>query len=96
MDLHGAPASQNGFDNSGQRGDPNWYNPDDSSNIHRTYIVLEMLSDMVISWIDEGYMSEYTLYGVEVLNEPAGYFEDIWVECRDNFYPNSYLTLRYK
>jgi glucan 1,3-beta-glucosidase len=25
LDLHGAPGSQNGFDNSGQRGAANWY-----------------------------------------------------------------------
>lgn len=96
MDLHGAPASQNGFDNSGERGDPNWYDPNDSGYVDRTYIVLEMLSDMMISWIDEGHMSDYTLYGIEVLNEPAGYYEEIWNLCRDDFYPNAYTTLRYK
>jgi len=25
LDLHGAPGSQNGFDNSGRRGDVHWY-----------------------------------------------------------------------
>ena len=37
MDLHGAPGSQNGFDNSGRRGEVNWVpeEGDDHSNVDR-------------------------------------------------------------
>ena len=37
LDLHGAPGSQNGFDNSGRRGEVNWVpaEGDDHSNVDR-------------------------------------------------------------
>ena len=37
MDLHGAPGSQNGFDNSGRRGEVNWVpeEGDDHANVDR-------------------------------------------------------------
>lgn len=42
IDLHGAPGSQNGFDNSGQRGSANWgYNQGD---VQRTKEIVEGIS----------------------------------------------------
>lgn len=42
IDLHGAPGSQNGFDNSGRKGDIEWQN--DYNNIQRTLNVLSTIT----------------------------------------------------
>jgi glucan 1,3-beta-glucosidase len=45
VDLHGAPGSQNGFDNSGQKMSyPTWHTQ--QSNIDRTNNVIKQLTDM--------------------------------------------------
>merc|ERR1711893_563789 len=73
IDLHGAPGSQNGFDNSGRRGEIHWYDYSGSlDNVYRTEQVLEKVSQMVAGWIVEGSIREQTLYGIELLNEPWG------------------------
>ena len=42
IDLHGAPGSQNGFDNSGQRGDARWaYN---QGSVDQTKQIVESIS----------------------------------------------------
>jgi hypothetical protein len=28
------------------------------------------------------------------LNEPAGWLDDIWLACRDDYYPNGYGIVR--
>ena len=53
-------------------------------------MVLEQLANLMKAWIDEGHMRRETLYGIEVLNEPAGYIDRVWEECRDRFYDDSY------
>ncbi len=65
LDLHGAPGSQNGFDNSGRRGNANW--AQGSSNVNRTLDVIRFLAEQIGGMIDV----------LEVLNEPAGYQSDI-------------------
>ena len=54
IDLHAAPGSQNGFDNSGKRGPIDWFNPDDHSNIDRTLTALDIAAELMASWIEEG------------------------------------------
>ena len=71
MDLHGAPGSQNGFDNSGRRGEVNWVEPT-HVNVDRTLDVLAQIAFLMRIWMDEGVMREETLYGIELLNEPNG------------------------
>lgn len=70
IDLHGAPGSQNGYDNSGQRMDyPQWLQGD---------TVAQTLS--VLHTIAEKYgQAEYddVMAGIQLLNEPAGYQLDL-------------------
>ena len=121
IDLHAAPGyfrsriklftsfiilgSQNGFDNSGRRGDVHWVSeeyPQDNANVARTIIiqvmVLVMVMVMVIEdnaniartiiiqdkiaanmarWIEEGAFKRETLYGISLLNEPAGWWDKV-------------------
>ncbi|KAL6302376.1 glycoside hydrolase [Sparassis latifolia] len=65
VDLHGAPGSQNGFDNSGQRGSPGWANGSDT--VGRTLDIIKFIADQV------GDMADV----IELLNEPAGWVSDI-------------------
>ncbi|KAI0734298.1 glycoside hydrolase [Fomitopsis betulina] len=65
VDLHGAPDSQNGFDNSGQRGSANWAN--NSSNIERTLDIIRFMADKIGGLVNV----------IELLNEPAGWVSDI-------------------
>ncbi|KZT07815.1 glycoside hydrolase family 5 protein [Laetiporus sulphureus 93-53] len=65
LDLHGAPGSQNGYDNSGQRGNANW--PNNATNIPRTLDVVRFLADKVGGMVNV----------IELLNEPAGYDGDV-------------------
>ena len=51
MDLHGGPGSQNGFDNSGKRGEVHWH---EGENPDRTVRILGKVAMMVKQWIDEG------------------------------------------
>jgi aryl-phospho-beta-D-glucosidase BglC (GH1 family) len=71
IDLHGAPGSQNGYDNSGQgMGYPSWQsNP---SNVVRTLQVIDTLAA-------EFSKSKYngTVSSIELLNEPAGFYDDV-------------------
>jgi len=59
VDLHGAPGSQNGHDNSGRVGPINWQQP---SNVDRTVSVLANITKQV--------MGHPSVVGIEILNEP--------------------------
>ena len=87
IDLHGAPGSQNGFDNSGRRGSVNWLEGD---NVERSKDVLEALATWVEAWLEEGSIRREAVYGIELLNEPAGFREDVWRRVREDFYPDGY------
>lgn len=65
LDLHGAPDSQNGFDNSGQRGSANWAN--NASNIERTLDIIRFMADKIGGMVNV----------IELLNEPAGWVSNI-------------------
>ncbi|KAH9838253.1 glycoside hydrolase [Rhodofomes roseus] len=65
LDLHGAPGSQNGFDNSGHRGSANWAN--NSTNIERTLDIIRFMVDKVGGMVNV----------IELLNEPAGWVSDV-------------------
>ena len=91
MDLHGAPGSQNGFDNSGKRGDIHFQDGDKPDRAAR---VLGQMSQLMKDWIDEGVMRPETLAGIEFLNEPFGWFEPVWQAVRDKFYYAGYEEIR--
>jgi len=59
VDLHGAPGSQNGHDNSGKDGPIQWQTP---QNIDRTIHVIGNLTKAV--------MGSPAVVGIELLNEP--------------------------
>ncbi|OSD06598.1 glycoside hydrolase family 5 protein [Trametes coccinea BRFM310] len=64
LDLHGAPGSQNGYDNSGRRGSANWAQ---GTNVNRTIDIIRFVAGQIGGMIDV----------LELLNEPAGYQSDI-------------------
>lgn len=66
IDLHGAPGSQNGHDNSGFSGPIGWDTP---ANIARTVDVLSALAANVTA-INTQPGTEGVVVGLEVLNEP--------------------------
>lgn len=101
IDLHSGPGSQNGYDNSGRRGEIHWVDdtyPDNRHNIDRTLQILEKISQTMKDWVDSGVISIETLYGIGLLNEPhiCGYesgfvYKDV---CLQDFYPKGYEVIR--
>ncbi|KAF2720914.1 glycoside hydrolase family 5 protein [Polychaeton citri CBS 116435] len=61
VDIHGAPGSQNGFDNSGRRGDVEWTQGD---SVSQTLKAIDKLRD--------DHASHPALASIELLNEPLG------------------------
>ncbi len=88
LDLHGAPGSQNGNDHSGHAGAVNWLN---DGNVARTIEVIGKLANLMEQWINEGSIKAETLYGIELLNEPA---DSVWDTCKNSFYPDGYHKIR--
>ncbi|KAG1754937.1 glycoside hydrolase family 5 protein [Suillus paluster] len=82
IDLHGAPGSQNGYDNSGQRMSyPTWHS--NQTNVDRTDSIIKT----IISIVD----SEYeTVPTIGPLNEPAGYDGDDVLEVVKQYWYDSY------
>jgi len=85
VDLHGAPGSQNGHDNSGRDGSINW---PQAQNVARTIDVLGNLTQKVM-----GYPA---VKGVELLNEPwtTAIGGPISFDTLKNFYLNAYTRIR--
>ncbi|KAG9018285.1 exo-1,3-beta-glucanase [Tulasnella sp. 427] len=72
IDIHGAPGSQNGYDNSGQRlGYPQWQT--NQANVDRTLEVFSVLINEFGNYDKWG----GTVGVIEALNEPAGFLEDV-------------------
>ena len=103
------PGSQNGFDNSGRRGDVHWVSedyPQDNANVARTIIIQDKIAANMARWIEEGAFKRETLYGISLLNEPAGWWDKVrlgclcstllkvWSACTDEFYPGGYEVVR--
>ena len=83
--------SQNGFDNSGRRGDVHWVSedyPQDNANVARTIIIQDKIAANMARWIEEGAFKRETLYGISLLNEPAGWWDKVClleiVDCYSN------------
>ncbi|KAK6456117.1 glucan 1,3-beta-glucosidase precursor [Scheffersomyces xylosifermentans] len=84
IDLHGAPGSQNGFDNSGLR-DSLEYQQD--SNVQLTLKVLNEIFEKY----GNGIYSDFVI-GIELLNEPLGPSSDL--DKLKSFYTQAYSDLR--
>ncbi|KIJ50980.1 glycoside hydrolase family 5 protein [Sphaerobolus stellatus SS14] len=83
VDLHGAPGSQNGYDNSGQRtSTPVWgVNPD---NVTRTLDVMSTLISDIGDKAD----------AIELMNEAAGFLGGVWPGTIRNYFQNGYDLVR--
>lgn len=88
IDLHGAPGSQNGYDNSGQRIDvPTWQT---GNTVKQTLQVLKTISDKYAQP-----SLQDVIVGIQILNEPAQYWEDkIKLDVTKQFYRDGYGQVR--
>jgi len=87
IDLHGAPGSQNGYDNSGQRMNvPQWQTGD---TVKQTLRVLKTISDQ---YAQTKYQD--VVVGIQLLNEPAMYFDNINQDVVRQFYRDGYGQVR--
>lgn len=87
VDLHGAPGSQNGFDNSGQRlSYPGWQS--DPTNVQRTSAIIKTLANWYSSQTD-------VVVGIAPLNEPAGFYGDNVMNVVRQYWYDSYGNIRY-
>ncbi|KAJ7227170.1 glycoside hydrolase family 5 protein, partial [Mycena pura] len=83
LDLHGAPGSQNGFDNSGQRtSNAEWENS--PANITRTIDTLRFIVENIGGLIDV----------IELLNEPATYLSSTYPDTLRQFWQDGYNAVR--
>ncbi|KAF2841077.1 glycoside hydrolase family 5 protein [Patellaria atrata CBS 101060] len=83
IDLHGAPQSQNGFDNSGKKGSVGWTQGD---TVTHTLRVLKKIRD--------DYASHPAVASIQLLNEPMGpqldmnvvrqFYMDGWSDIQDS------------
>ncbi|EIW68772.1 hypothetical protein TREMEDRAFT_31815, partial [Tremella mesenterica DSM 1558] len=86
IDLHGAPGSQNGFDNSGLRGTRQWFA--NTTNLDRTLTALQVLTH---EFTQEKYNN--TVLAIELINEPFPYTNDE-VQFLQSFYTQAYQAVR--
>ncbi|EIN04828.1 glycoside hydrolase family 5 protein [Punctularia strigosozonata HHB-11173 SS5] len=84
LDLHGAPGSQNGYDNSGQRtSNPQWANAS-TTNVARTLDILRFMVKNVGGMVDV----------IELLNEAAGFTSSQFAETVRQFWQDGYDVVR--
>ncbi|PVI03148.1 glycoside hydrolase family 5 protein [Periconia macrospinosa] len=85
IDLHGAPGSQNAFDNSGQRlSNPTWQTGDTVSQ------TLAVLSTITTKYASPQYAD--VIVAIEFLNEPLG--PSLSVDTIRSFYRDAFTQLR--
>ncbi|KDR76186.1 hypothetical protein GALMADRAFT_67855 [Galerina marginata CBS 339.88] len=83
LDLHGAPGSQNGYDNSGQRtANPVW--ADNPANLTRTVDTLRFIASQVGDQVSV----------IELLNEAAGFKGSDWAAAIRQFWLDAYAAVR--
>ncbi|KAG8784759.1 exo-1,3-beta-glucanase [Ceratobasidium sp. 428] len=88
VDLHGAPGSQNGFDNSGRRGSATWHT--NSQNVARTNAIIKTLAT---EFSKDQYAS--TVTSIAPLNEPAGFVGGNVMDVIRQYWYDSYGNIRY-
>ncbi|KAH8994868.1 glycoside hydrolase [Lactarius akahatsu] len=83
IDLHGAPGSQNGYDNSGQRtNSPQWAL--NSTNVNATLAVIQVLASELGPNVD----------AIELLNEVAGFLGSAWDSAVRQYWQSGYAVVR--
>ena len=80
IDLHGAPLSQNGFDNSGRKGPIDWTNGDTTDH------TMEVLAK-----IKNDHASNPTVAAIEMVNEPVA--SEVGLDAVTQFYNGGYDIL---
>ena len=80
IDLHGAPGSQNGFDNSGRAGPVNWEQGD---TVNQTLTAIQLLAQRYSSDTD-------VVTSIELLNEPLSSLD---LDVLKAFYQSGYDTV---
>ena len=87
LDMHTAPGSQNGFDNSGRRGNISLL---EGTHLQDWARAVDAMSAWAVANIDAD-----VLFGIEVLNEPAGFVSDaIWDAVKNFVDPKGYEAVR--
>lgn len=87
IDLHGAPQSQNGYDNSGEKtSDPTWGT---GSTLSETEEVIQIIADKYAT-------SQYAdvVAGIELINEPALYNLTLSQDGLAGYYEAGYGIVR--
>ncbi|KIO32688.1 glycoside hydrolase family 5 protein [Tulasnella calospora MUT 4182] len=88
IDIHGAPGSQNGYDNSGLRLDsPQWQTAPE--NVNRTLQVFSVLLNEFGNFDKWG----GTVGAIEALNEPAAFLPDV-LPVTNQYWHDTYGILR--
>jgi len=90
IDLHGAPGSQNGFDNSGHAGSANWGT---GNTITRTITYLERIAQGIVAW-EQNSSTSGVVVGLELINEPAPWLVSGGITTIRNFYLQAYPSVR--
>ncbi|KZV87112.1 exo-1,3-beta-glucanase [Exidia glandulosa HHB12029] len=86
LDIHGAPGSQNGFDNSGRRGDPLWHKS--QTNVDRTNSLMKKLTLQYANQVS-------VVSSIAPLNEPATYKDSAMLPVVRQYWKDSYGNTRY-
>lgn len=87
VDLHGAPGSQNGFDNSGQKMPyPTWQS--NGTNVARTDNIIKTIAGMFKD-------SSSVVVAIAPLNEPAGFDGGSMMSVVTQYWDDSYGNIRY-
>ena len=88
IDLHGAPGSQNGFDNSGQVGATTWQ--DKPENVQRTVDVIAKIAEKYSA-------PEFadTVTAIGLLNEPAGFRNQKVIDTAKEYFLKAYEKARH-
>lgn len=86
VDLHGAPGSQNGFDNSGLRTNyPGWHTQ--TGAVARTNAIIKTLAQKFVG-------NPWVIPIISPLNEPAGFYNDMMGTIKQYWY-DSFGNIRY-
>ena len=84
LDLHTAPGSQNGFDNSGHLGNLTW-----DMSYHNVWRTVKIIDDIAKQVRIDG--AEDIVTGFGVMNEPGPYIK---AQLLKNFYNDAYIAIR--
>jgi len=86
VDLHGAPGSQNDFDNSGHRvGYPGWHT--ESGAVTRTNAIIKTLASKFAD-------NPSVVPIIAPLNEPAGFYDEM-MDTITQYWYDSYGSVRF-